>query len=515
MATVNGQPYPSYQDNPVTKAFNAFLPGQAATAGVQAGVGGGYGGGGGGSWGDNLPANKTPSPPPSPQTTITDSLTENTNQGGVPTDVTQLETMTNAPDPTALLLSSGAYNNASLSDKLSMATTTAANGNQQLIDSLLKQQQDKIAADKAAAEGEVAGYNKQYQDIIGKTDYSGKQNEIFDKFQLEKKINDLTNIQNEIVAAKSALDQGLIYEGDRPIRQDLISGRQATLAAQGRARIGALQGAASVIQGNIGLVRAYADDTIRALKMDNDRSLNALNTLSTLANNKLVSLDKEEKNLINERIKNLKEGMDQIEKNKDKITNLMIKYPNAVVKGGVSYLDSPQEAMLKMLPTLQKADQLKLALDQAKLNQANLKVSSSGRKSSGGGGGGSSGGGTVPTKANQKDVQELLSFKQRGMTYEEAILAYSDTIPMTFINSVYPQEAAEAKKILSPQQQFEGAAYNDVLQHPDQYTTDFSTGKPTVIKNGAAEAARPSWGKGSKSKTFGFEKHLYNPLSWF
>lgn len=505
MATVNGQTYPSYQDNPVTKAFNAFLPGQAATAGVQAGVGGGYGGRGGGSWDDNLPANKTPSPPPSPQTTITDSLTENTNQGGVPTDVTQLETMTNAPDPTALLLSSGAYNNASLSDKLSMATTTAANGNQQLIDSLLKQQQDKIAADKTAAEDEVAGYNKQYQDIIGKTDYSGKQNEIFDKFQLEKKINDLTNIQNEIVAAKSALDQGLIYEGDRPIRQDLISGRQATLAAQGRARIGALQGAASVIQGNIGLVRAYADDTIRALKMDNDRSLNALNTLNTLANKKLVSLDEEEKNLIAERIKNLKEGMSRVEKNKDQITNLMVKYPNAVVKGGVSYLDSPEEAMLKMLPTLQKADQLKLALEQAKVNQATLKVSGGAKR----GGGSSSGGGSgTPTKAQRKDIDELLSYKQKGLTYEEAIIYYSNTVPIKFINDIYPREAAEAKKVLSPQQQVEGMAYNQVLKNSDQYNIDFVNGKPQVSKKQpvSAEPAR---------STLGFKKSKYNPLSWF
>lgn len=509
MATVNGQPYPSYQDNPVTKAFNSFLPEQASSnplgnlaqlgaQGAQAGIEGGK----------VVTNNSSTNTLPSPQSTITDSLTSNANDGSTPTDVTQLENMTNAPDPTALLLGSGAYNNASLSDKLSMATSTAANGNQQLIDSLLKQKQDQIAADKANATNEVAGYNKQYQDIIGKTDYSTKQKEIFDKFQLDQKINDLTNIQNEIVAAKSALDQGLIYEGDRPIRQDLITGRQATLAAQGRARIGALQGAASVIQGNIGLVRAYADDTIRALKMDNDRSLNALNTLSTLANNKLVSLDKEEKNLINERIKNLKEGMDQVEKNKDQITNLMIKYPNAVVKGGVSYLDSPQEAILKMLPTLQEADRLKLALDQAKLNQAKLKVSGGSggsRRSSGGGG---VGGGTVPTKANKKDVQEMLSFKQRGMTYEEAILAYSDTIPMTFINSVYPQEAAQAKKVLSPQQQVEGAAYSDVLRNPDQYSTNFVNGKPQVSKNQPLPTG-PIKGR------LGFEKHWYNPLSWF
>ena len=473
-------PLPS--QNPATQAFEAFLPKPAplpspANSVVQAGLQGAAAG---------VAAAQVPPVPPSTPTNngttgvITGSGTVNNN----PIDVNTLERGVNAPDPTALLLSSAGFQNANLSSQISQGAQTTIDSNQQLIDSLLKTQQTQVEGKIPGAQAEVDNLKGEYQKQINSTIYSDKLKEVYDKFQLDQKIQGLNDINNKIVAAKDALDQGLIYEGDRPIRLDLITGRQATLKAQGMATIGTLQASAQVIQGNINLAYSYANATIDALKMDTDRSLNALNTLLKLSNDNLVDLQKQDRDLIDKRMKNLQDGIDNAQKNKDKIMDLVVKYPTAAANGGVNFLDSPQDAVLKMLPTLSQQEQVQLALDQVKLAQAKLTLAQSKSKGSGGSGG------TGVSKADQQKFEtQLLQGKAGGMPYAEAIYAFGDVLPITYINSVYPQEAKAAGTLVNPQQQVANIAYGDVVNNPQNYDVSIDgDGKVLVNKKSGGGA---------------------------
>ena len=485
-------PY-SPSQNPATRAFEAFLPKPTPPPGA----GQGYGGGGGGSWGAP--------PPPAPRTTarvqtavpptLPPSISGAGTVGGDPMNIDTMEQAINAPDPAALLMSSADYQNANQSERLAMAAQSTIGSNQQLIDSLLKQRQDMVGEKIPGAEQEVDRLKGEYEKMLNSTIYSDKLNEVYDKFQLDTKIQQLTDIQNKIVSAQSALDQGMIYEGDRPVRLELISGRSATLKAQGMATIGALQATAQVIQGNINMAYSYADATINALKMDNERSIKALDTLLGLANEDLVILKKEERDLVEQRMKNLEKGIDQVQANKEKITDLLVKYPNAALKGSINYLDTPEQAIIKMLPTLSQEDQIRLALDQVKLEQAKFNLAQD--KAKGAGGGGGSGGGGVSKAQAQKYETQLLQFKSGGMSYPEAILAFGDVLPISYINSVYPQESKVASTIpkdVSAEQQFKDKAYGDVINNPDKYETKFDKDGKLVVTSKAPQ--KPAGGGG-------------------
>lgn len=499
-------PY-SPSQNPATRAFEAFLPKPTPPPGA----GLGYGGGGGGSWGaPPATAARTQTgggnpPPPSVPSVVTGAG----EVGGNPMDVGTMEQMMNAPDPATLLMSSPEYLNANASDRLAMAAKSTIGSNQQLIDSLLQQRQQAVSDQIPGAQKNVDDLKGRYEKMLDETIYSDKLKEVYDKFQLDTKIQQLTEIQNKLVSAQSALDQGMIYEGDRPIRLELISGRQATLKAQGMATIGALQATAQVIQGNINMAYSYADATINTLKMDTERSMKALDTLMGLANENLVSLKKDEKDLIEQRMKNLEKGIDQVQQNKEKITDLLVKYPNAALKGSVNYLDTPEEAVLKMLPTLSQEDQIKLALEQVKLEQAKLTLAQSKAKGAGGGGSGGKG-----SKAQQDSYKSMvLQAKNGGMSYPEAIMAFGDVLEISWINSVFPEAsklASTVPKEQTAQQQLEDKAYGDVVTNPDKYNVTFNKeGKLTI------QSKAPSNNSSSGGGIVGGIKSAFNwATSW-
>jgi hypothetical protein len=209
--------------------------------------------------------------------------------------------------------------------------------------------------------------------------------------------------------------------------------------------------------------------------------MKALDTLLGLANDNLVNLKKDERDIIDARLKNLQKGIDEVTANKDKITDLMIKYPTGVVKGGVNFLDNPQQAILKILPTLSEQEQVKLALDQVKLQQAKLTLAQS--KAKGAGGGSGSGSATAKSKAEvQKYETLLLQGKSGGMPYAEAIIAFGDVLPISYINSIYPQESKQASTLVNPQQQLENQLYGDVVNNPNQYNTSFDKNGKVVVQ---------------------------------
>ncbi len=272
----------------------------------------------------------------------------------------------NGQDPMAIANVNA--NTPSLSSYTSSVANAAFTGNLSTVDQLRKRQQEIVASQKANAENAVNNYKGQIANDINSTTFQDATAAANEKYHIDENIKALSEIQQKIVDAQEAMDMGIAYELDRPARMQLLSGRAATLQRQGLATIGALQGTASVIKGNIELGKAFADQTIEALKADYEKSSKALNTLLELEQNNLVRLSKDEKELLDDRIKSIEKETARLDGNKDNLTNLMLKYPYAFQSAGVTMLDDYSTAVSKMVPFLSADEQKAFPIDPKNYN---------------------------------------------------------------------------------------------------------------------------------------------------
>lgn len=265
---------------------------------------------------------------------------------------------------------------------LAKAQTDAANtylkGIDATIDSLRAKEQDIVRLQKEQAERERAGVTDRYEQLFD-TDIRQRALDADRKlFQVQQNIGALGDIRLKIAEASTALATGLIYERDQPVRMALLTGRSAKLKEQGLASLGALQASAQIIQGNIDLARAYADDTQQAISADIRDRVNALDTLLNLYNKDLVDLTDRERELIDERRNALENESKTLEKRKNDMFDLAVDHPIAFSKGGVTFNDSLDIALKKMTPFL------------AELEQQEIDLKIAAKKRAGGGGAGAS-----------------------------------------------------------------------------------------------------------------------------
>lgn len=379
-----------------------------------------------------------------------------------PITSSQLENASALPDPTSLV--SAATAGASLSTKVASVAGSALDASRKTLDDLLAQKQTLEAAQKAQEEQNVknleAGITKQTTGTPAADALAAART----KFDVDNKIKLYSEIATKIVGAQEALNMGLIYEQDRPAREQLLVGRSASLQKQGLATIGALQGVAAVLKGDIDLAQSYADATISAIKEDDQRQMTALTTLLQLHNDKLVELTKEEKATLDERLANIQSQFTKNDADKKDIQDLMVNYPEAFLKGGVTLLDSKDSALKKMLPKMAAMEMQKFNADLAvKLHQA------------------STAGKVTDAPANKS---LLLAAKAKGMTYHEAILAFGDSLSISYIDSVYPGENKSTTPDL--EKTFANLAYQKYLDDQGNLkpgvtvTIDPKNGRPVV-----------------------------------
>lgn len=341
--------------------------------------------------------------------------------------------------------------------------------NQLAIDQLKAQLQESATRKKEAAQAQVDQYGKKLNKIVDSTATQDAFNEGIEEYKVKENLRLYSEIQQRIVDTQSALETGLIYEKDRPARMKFITGAESTLKQQGLATIGALQGTASVIKGNIEIAKSIIDSTISAINTDNERSFKALTTLLDLANNDLVSLTKEEKEIIDSRISSIETAATDLQAKRDSAIELMTKFPRAYHNGGVTLLDSYETALQKMLPVMAADETAKFEADLAAKNRV-----------------GTEGGADKLSAAELSALKaEMLDLKTRGMTYEEAIVAYSNDVPIDYINAVYQRKPTPG----DPQDQITNAYYNQYL-NPDgsvkagyNVTVDPENGRPVVTKS--------------------------------
>lgn len=391
---------------------------------------------------------------------IPDRVTATPGAGGVqPMSTNDLQRGITSPNPTSLIQTNPGP---TFSDTVSKVASTTLTSNQQVIDSLRKQLEDQAAKDKAAAQQNVDTVTSEIKKDVGTTKQEDTFRTLSDRFKIEENIQRYTDIQNKIVAAQEALNMGLIYEQDRPARMELINGRSASLQRQGLATIGALQGTAEVIKGNIDLAYAYVNQTLDAITADQNTSRTALNTLLNLANDKLVDLTDEERKIVDDRIKAIDDQAKKLDDNKDKVLDLMTKYPKAFQDGGVTLLDTYESALQKMLPTM--------AADERTKFEASLKKTTDGKL----------------TDAQVSEYKgQMLTAKNAGMTYSEAVLAFGDVLPIDYINSVYGRKSSQSGEDIATD-----AYYNQFIDPATggikagyTVTVDPKNGRPVVTKS--------------------------------
>lgn len=306
----------------------------------------------------------------------------------------------------------------------SAAATQYLGGVQKTIDDLLARQQAQAEQDKATAQASVNSLTDRLKGTLDQTQYQDQLAKDRELFNTRQMIQDLGNIRNKIADASSALDQGIIYEESRPVRMGLLTGRSAELKKQGLAQLGALQSSAEIIKGNIDLARAYADDSLAAVRQDNDEKNKALNTLLDMENAKLVKLSDEEKAAIKSRMDLLQDESKNLQKNKDDVFELAQKYPSAFSKSGVTFTDSREQALAKMMPNL--AEYERLALEKERLTNDQLRSAIEENKAqakkylSGGSGSGGSGG-SAPSSFNADIKSFIVDAYANGKTDEDVI----------------------------------------------------------------------------------------------
>ena len=395
---------------------------------------------------------------------------------GAPITTSDLERGTKLPDASTYAT---ANNRTPLSDSVSKVAGATLTSTGAAIDALMAQREADQKAAKDAETAKVAGIEGEIA-TAGKKSATADQDALRmtrEKFEVDNTIKTLQTVQSKIIAAQEALDMGLIYEADRPARQQLLIGRSASLQKQGLATIGALQATAQILQGNVDLAESYAKTTIDAINTDNKNAMDALGTLLSLHNDKLVTLTSDEKTTLDARIKALKDQDTIIQKNSDDVFKLMSDFPTAAANGGVTLLDDRAAAIKKMLPKMS-------SMEMAKFNAEIAKKQSTDTDKDG----------------PAADKQQLLGLKASGMTYQEALNAFSDTLSIDWINNVYrqpdPKSTTNESRLLDS---YYGSFLDESGGVKSGYTVEVNDkGKPVVKDSGASGGT--NW---------------WNPLSWF
>ena len=367
-----------------------------------------------------------------------------------------------------------------LSDAVGKVAATTLTSTGVAIDTLMAQREAQQKADADAAKAKVDGDAAKIE-ALGNKQSTANQDALAAtraKFDIDQKIADLTSIQTKIAAAQEALNMGLIYEADRPARQQLLLGRSASLQKQGLATIGMLQASAQIIQGNIDLAESYAKTTIDAINTDNKNAMDALGTLLALHNDGFVTLAADEKATLDARLKALQDQDKKLQQDSTDIFDLMSQYPSAALAGGVTLLDDRSTALTKMLPKMS-------AMEMQKFNAALAKGASTASDKDG----------------PAEDKAQLLSLKANGMTYQEALNAFSDTLSVDWINAVYRQPNTPGGGSDAVLDNYYGQFLNEDGSMKPGYTVSIDPAHPSapqVTKTG--ESGGASW---------------WNPFSWF
>jgi hypothetical protein len=266
---------------------------------------------------------------------------------------------------------------------LSSVARSSLQGTSAQIDSLQSQRDRYYTEQQAQTEQDIKTDRTKVNNLVQKqSDEISKARESYIA-TYDKNILALNKINDQISSISSALEQGIIYEESRPARLEFVQGRASELQKQGNAKLNALNTASSIIQNNITLAGQFADRQKEFIGDVYAEQISAAELMLDLDNDNKISLDADEKEIFNSRIALLNEQSQREKDEIDKVAELAKIAPYAFVDGGVSFDDSLEQAMMKMMPYMSERDKL---LFQAELASQNALTASRGRSGSGSGG---------------------------------------------------------------------------------------------------------------------------------
>jgi len=171
-----------------------------------------------------------------------------------------------------------------------------------------------------------------------------------EEYKFQENWDNLSQVMIDIAKVRESMNLGIAQEGERSGPMSLGTRRQRSIEERGIAQIGALTAIAEVYQGNMNIARDVAIQSTEYLADYWNKQYKTYETLLDLAKKDVISLKAEEEQYLNLQMELVKAKEEKLEENKEQLSNLFLNNPQAAEKSGVSYLDSYEEALQKMMP---------------------------------------------------------------------------------------------------------------------------------------------------------------------
>lgn len=287
----------------------------------------------------------------------------------------------------------------------------------------LQQQQEQL--DK-----QQEGYNKIQADAQkGLTDLGGFDGQkLYDEFSktrgLQDKQNQLTEINMNLASTNAQLQQEMQVIDQKPVLGAIIQGQKLFKMQEYLPKTTMLQAQAEILKGDIDSANKFFQNYYTWSKDAHDEQKSNYERLFDLADRRLIALDSTERAIINDKMALLEKQSQKEQDNKDKLSGLMLQYPEVFAKSRVLPTDDYQTAIKKMVPNMNMMDEKQVTLGMiAKYPDAGIlpsdSIATATKKmqnsksyklsttvSSGGGGGSSSS--TKQSSADQKRFDDSL-----------------------------------------------------------------------------------------------------------
>lgn len=238
-----------------------------------------------------------------------------------------------------------------------------------IVDSTLKgiynyaeTERKKVETQRLQAEQEKEQLKGALGEMANDNYYERRTNEVLEEYKIKETNDKLTSVGEEMARIQESLGLRLSQEGERVGPLGFMTREKQQILEQGNARLAALASIAEVYRGNINVAMDLANTTLSAINADRENKINTYNTFLDMAEKDIVNFKAEEKDYMQRQMDILVDQVEETRKNKDFVMELILSNPLAAQMGGVTLLDSREQAVSKITKSM--ADIQKMELQQ-------------------------------------------------------------------------------------------------------------------------------------------------------
>lgn len=220
----------------------------------------------------------------------------------------------------------------------------------------LKAQQDNLKTIQGQKDADMAGYDAQFDPLKDKA--VGIYDSMLDSIK-DTNYKELTqqklDLTNDIVKYSQMMRDDLDAEASQPGLLSISTGRQNAIKENYTSKIAIAQAAQSAIDGNFNLAFDIMDRGASAIERLTSDRINFINSVQTLYGTKentaiseVLRLTREEKEGLDNAVKDAETKLANIQKNKETIMEIMQTNPIIANKAGLSLTDTPEQITEKL-----------------------------------------------------------------------------------------------------------------------------------------------------------------------